>query len=1150
MEEGITSAYSAEQTLDRHVLAKIFSESELHTLEKFLAPFIHQFPELEASFREVYAHDADLSNILKSCLIVSNETLPKISSLSNHDWGIFDIVEQAIIKLVARPVKDPNVLSKGYQKTRKPEHTTQNSGGVESYFPNTIVNYLRGRVWQALLDLIGAELLFFVLVSTSLFVLLENRCYMQVCGIPLPDLIRTRTFNASVMIPTKAARKKEKSKQRDLKHDKHRINFREIPTPAGDDFKTQSSVNVPPSNKKKRLSMRQRKKLKSEREMTENTDQPLTQAEPILDDSPTATEQPKRADKPKQVNQQSNTAKPTNSGNPPYLFNRASIFYYNTHLKDFKREHFLGSLEPNDEDVGKLLKAMFYPVRTHLKQKDPPRAAPAKFPVRLWSMRPLMKKIISNFKETNFGLLLCRHCPVENVDSDRDSPEYLTQRVETKSKAELFAALVNNSSSYAEVSTFVISVCKEVIPEEIWGSKDIKKIVFKNIRQMIGLRRREKMSLEQVMLGIKISQMEWLMLQKKSQHVKTEGKETTQKKVFTSLSDWQRQSELAHLFFGWLFDDLIIPLIRFHFYCTESGHHRNRILYFRRRIWAKLFKLSIAELELQVYEKISENEAEDILQSRPFLYSFLRIIPKASGYRPILNFGRRPKNFEHAGSINTVLANAHSIMKFEQVNDPSLYGASVFNADDIYCRVAAFVRTLPKDKKLYLSAVDVKSSFDMIKQKKLLQILQRSFTQEDYFILKYMVVIRTDNKPCILFCRKVIQHGEFPQFSELAKEESQKRKQCVLVDQTVYSKEDQCSIQLLINELISKNLVKNGTTFYRQKVGIAQGSKLSSLLCSLFYADLEHNHFSKYPGAVSHSRPSVATQHTAADPEINTQAFPDSCSEEEADVGLMLRFIDDFLYATTSEDAAKSFVKDVERGYEDYGFIGNASKTKVNFDHDNKDENTCFHSESGDVFIPWCGYLINTKNFEFQIDYTRWSGTSLEDSLTMDNSYKPGVFLWSKMIKSISQRIHPLLLDLNINSLFTVRLNIYQFFLFSAIKFCLLTHRLQQKPEKNPKFFMNLICELVDYMHLSIQRKFKSPNAVKMKSRCTLTVLEIHWLGFRAFLAVLEKKHSKYPSLIKILRAKLKKDKYKECDKSLRTVTLKQFSSIFDDIKY
>jgi telomerase reverse transcriptase len=66
-----------------------------------------------------------------------------------------------------------------------------------------------------------------------------------------------------------------------------------------------------------------------------------------------------------------------------------------------------------------------------------------------------------------------------------------------------------------------------------------------------------------------------------------------------------------------------------------------------------------------------------------------------------------------------------------------------------------------------------------------------------------------------------------------------------------------------------------GKQFYKQKVGIPQGSILSTVLCNIFYADLERR---KLP--------------FLADPD-----------------GVLLRLIDDFLFISMNKDHAKEFLK-------------------------------------------------------------------------------------------------------------------------------------------------------------------------------------------------------------------------------------------------
>ena len=47
----------------------------------------------------------------------------------------------------------------------------------------------------------------------------------------------------------------------------------------------------------------------------------------------------------------------------------------------------------------------------------------------------------------------------------------------------------------------------------------------------------------------------------------------------------------------------------------------------------------------------------------------------------------------------------------------------------------------------------------------------------------------------------------------------------------------------LLEEHITENIVKIGNEYYRQMVGIPQGSVLSAILCSFFYGDLERKSY-------------------------------------------------------------------------------------------------------------------------------------------------------------------------------------------------------------------------------------------------------------------------------------------------------------------
>jgi len=142
-----------------------------------------------------------------------------------------------------------------------------------------------------------------------------------------------------------------------------------------------------------------------------------------------------------------------------------------------------------------------------------------------------------------------------------------------------------------------------------------------------------------------------------------------------------------------------------------------------------------------------------------------------------------------------------------------------------------------------------------------------------------------------------------------------------------------------------------GKKFYRQKVGIPQGSVLSSILCNIFYADLEK------------------------------EKLPFLADSD----GILLRLIDDFLFISMNKDHAKEFLQvmndgkpysmDLTQGHPQYGCLINMAKSLVNF-------NVSINSQkaprlNGSKYFPFCGTSIHTETLDITKDLTRLEGTGI-----------------------------------------------------------------------------------------------------------------------------------------------------------------------------
>lgn len=129
----------------------------------------------------------------------------------------------------------------------------------------------------------------------------------------------------------------------------------------------------------------------------------------------------------------------------------------------------------------------------------------------------------------------------------------------------------------------------------------------------------------------------------------------------------------------------------------------------------------------------------------------------------------------------------------------------------------------------------------------------------DYCLLMYCMLLPPASKASqgtsrrLFKTRADVNEGDVSNFTEYARDIARPYRNAVLVDM-VRRKEvtrDHC-VQLLRTH-IQSNVWKVNNKFFRQRTGIPQGSTISSLLCSFFYAAMEAEHlkWTRRPGTVS-----------------------------------------------------------------------------------------------------------------------------------------------------------------------------------------------------------------------------------------------------------------------------------------------------------
>lgn len=435
-----------------------------------------------------------------------------------------------------------------------------------------------------------------------------------------------------------------------------------------------------------------------------------------------------------------------------------------------------------------------------------------------------------------------------------------------------------------------------------------------------------------------------------------------------SLSDLNKRRELLLEFLYYVFDSILIPLIRSNFHVTESNHHKNRIFYFRHDVWKALTEPAMTRIKNTMLEEVPLVRARQLLDARALGFSQIRLLPKDTGLRPITNLRRRVTKLQGGKavlgrSINSMLAPVHKMLDFERKQQPASVGSALFSVGDMYPKLRAFrARLRSKTGRLpplYFAKVDVHSCFDTIPQQGVVKMMEQLAPEQMYRIARHAQIKASDprqngkgayaqSKPARKFLASAHAPLDFRGFDEMVEETfASERKNTVFVDNVLRTAHKKQKLLDLLKDHVGRNMIKIGKKFFRQKHGIPQGSVLSSLLCNCFYAKLEREYLS---------------------------------FAEDGD-SLLLRLIDDFLFITTKKTAAVRFLQTMHDGMEEYGVFVNPIKSHANFVVNIN--GTTISRTTMDPNFPYCGTKINTKTLEISKDRERRKATGTCLQLTL-----------------------------------------------------------------------------------------------------------------------------------------------------------------------
>ncbi|KAL6854295.1 hypothetical protein ACP4OV_019198 [Aristida adscensionis] len=700
-----------------------------------------------------------------------------------------------------------------------------------------------------------------------------------------------------------------------------------------------------------------------------------------------------------------------------------------------------------------------------LQQKDFAQCLP--WQPCIWLIK-LVKQLIRNSKRCQYKKLFRRHCSavpkVATNVSKSDSKAQFSGGDKSAYNDQSFVQL-EAYSTHQQVVSFVWAVLTRILPEPLLGNSFSKRSLRINIWKFIKLRRFETFHLSDCVGELKLSHYPWISNFGLSdcfcsaRMVKEIGSPN-------GLEE-QKHTNLLHCWINWLFSDIVIPLVQAYFYVTERESRRYDSFYYPKTVWRDLTSNAVASLDPRIL-KILRGTSRRVVK-RSFCFSRVRFVPKAKDMRSLVNLKAKSKD--------RLLSKCHLIIKKVRDENPEMFGSSVFNYNNVHQNLSHFIssvtRDLKKKFKIYIVVADVSKAFDSIDQDMILKIVDDVLESDEHVLRKCTKVLCNRSKNAIYRFDSSVSISTGNNICDLSIQSSSSGG--ILVDQGKISSVRKKELQRLIYEQVKHNILKIGQNFYLQQVGIAQGSKLSPNLCSLYYGHLENS--------------------------------------------VLSRFLHDS-QANSGEDvlAPKSLLMRMRRGFVHYNCYMNESKYGFNFEVSNSNHccNRLYRGDDGISFIPWSGLLINCETLEIQADYTRYLDINISSTITV-KMHSSLNYLESKLYHYMRPKCHPIFYDSMINSPGTVRLNIYQAFLLCAMKFHCYVRSMPDVNISRLEMF-HIIKRTFRYMHSLIVRRTQDVELqYDVRPVLKLSKKETMWLGLSAYLRVLRKKQSRYKDLMALL---------------------------------
>jgi hypothetical protein len=620
-------------------------------------------------------------------------------------------------------------------------------------------------------------------------------------------------------------------------------------------------------------------------------------------------------------------------------------------------------------------------------------------------IKKYLTKILENIKNYDYVGNLYRCCPNKIPDWKNKKQQILAQieNSDIKGLNENLLLLISekNTVSYNEVYLFVSTFLAEVVPKEFvgWDNFDI---ILEKLRIFIKMNRYEYIN-KVSLFDLKEFSFNNMKVFK---HMRMKDKHF--KKVGIKLKNYIMK---CIIFF--IFDTLVVQLIRSHFFVTEKQGDHYKTFYYHKKDWDLVTKINQKKLETQ-FKPIDIKDAKTELFNNDLIFGKLRLMPKTSSCRPIVSYRRKtPKTKEY---LKQSFFETQKVFKYlsskMQANSDNCV---VFDYKTIIKKLLYYKELLTDDlNELSYHTLDIEACYDNIDIDKLVGFLDNEDIISENYIsnVLFLVLPKASSKENkyfkdsfevkkFYFVSEMSEHLHFLDY--LKNKNDINYTNCIMYhDFEKQSSKYINKVDLIprIKAILNCNIIRFNKKSFKQKKGIPQGLSISSFLCNLYFYNLEKQLSKKICRIMTEKN-------------------------------LLMRFMDDYLLITTNNQRVSDFINESFAIANNNSFNFNINKSQYNVDYRTGERRT----DEGTSKFEWNGItfqLDEANHFntygDAKDDYDlKMFGTVININLPLKASKDDYTWLIKK-ITSILLTGHPWIYYLNnINSFSTLEKNFKDF---------------------------------------------------------------------------------------------------------------------------